>query len=162
MLLEARYRTDAFACGEPALDDYLKRFAYPNNRNSSSRTYVLLRDQHVIGYDTVAPGSVALQEAPSRIAKGLARHPIPIILLARLAVDQTAQSAGLGKALLRDALLRIVQAADSIGGRAIVVHAKNERAKAFYEECGFEPSPIDPFHLFLLLKDVKKTLGIGR
>lgn len=107
----------------------------------------------------MAPGSVTLEEAPSRVAKGLARRPIPIILLARLAVDRTAQGSGLGKALLRDALLRIVQAADSIGGRAVLVHAKHDRAKAFHEPFGFEPSPIDQFHLFLLLKDLKKTLA---
>ena len=157
--LEAAHHTEAFDCGEPALNDYLKRFAYSDSRSSSSRTYVVLRDLEVVGYYTVAPGSVTLEEAPSRVAKGLARHPIPIILLARLGVDKTTQGSGLGKALLRDALLRIAQAADSIGGRAVLVHAKNDPAKAFYERFGFEPSPTDPFHLFLLLKDLKKTLA---
>jgi GNAT superfamily N-acetyltransferase len=157
--LESAHRIDSFDCGEPALNDYLRRFAYADSRSSSSRTYVVLRDHDVIGYYTVAPGSVTFEEAPPRVAKGLARYPIPIILLARLAVDKTAQGSGLGKALLRDALLRIVQAADSIGGRAVLVHAKNDRTKAFYEQFGFEPSPIDSFHLFLLLKDLKKTLA---
>lgn len=83
-----------------------------------------------------------------------------MIILARLAVDKTEQGTGLGKALLRDALVRIVAAADSIGGRAILVHAKHERAKSFYEYFGFESSPIDPLHLYLLIKDIKKTLGI--
>jgi GNAT superfamily N-acetyltransferase len=157
--LETTHQVDSFDCGESPLNDYLKRFAYSDSRSSTSRTYVVLQEQNVIGYYTVTPGSVTYEELPIRVTKGLAKHPVPIILLARLAVDTTVRGSGLGKGLLRDALLRIAQAADSIGGRAVLVHAKHDRAKAFYEHFGFEPSPIDSFHLFLLLKDLKKTLA---
>ena len=160
VLLDQSHVTDDFDCGVEALNEYLKRFAYVNNQNSSSRTYVAVKGTRVVGYYTVTPGAVVTEDAPSRVAKGLARHPIPVIVLARLAIDRTEQGTGLGKALLKDALLRIVQAADIIGGRAVLVHAKNEQAKAFYQKFGFEPSPIDEFHLYLLLKDVKKTLGV--
>lgn len=131
-----------------------------NNQNSSARTYVTARNERVVGYYTLTPGAVTKQEAPQRVGKGLADHPLPVIVLARLAVDKSEQGTGLGKGLLKDALLRIVGAADIIGGRAVLVHAKNSQAKSFYEHFGFEPSPIDQFHLYLLLKDIKKTLGM--
>ncbi len=108
----------------------------------------------------MTPGAVSKAETPHRVGKGLANHPVPVIIIARLAVDKTEQGHGIGKALVRDALLRIVDAAEIIGGRAVVVHAKDAEAKRFYEEFGFEPSPIDLLYLFLLIKDVKKTLGL--
>jgi GNAT superfamily N-acetyltransferase len=160
VLLDTSHVTDDFDCGVEALNEYLKRFAYVNNQNSSSRTYVAVRETRVVGYYTVTPGAVVREDTPLRVAHGLARHPVPVIVLARLAVDRTEQGIGLGKALLKDALLRIVQAADLIGGRAVLVHAKNERAKAFYQRFGFEPSPIDDLHLYLLLKDIRKTLEV--
>lgn len=160
VLLGPSHELASFDSGSESLDRYLKRFAYTNNQAGSARTYVSLRGNRVVGYYTLTPGSVAREEAPERVAHGLARHPIPVILLARLAVDKSEQGQGLGKGLLRDALLRVVQAADLIGGRALLVHAKDERAKSFYESFGFEASPIDPFHLYLLLKDIKKTLRI--
>ena len=159
-LLEEFHATDNFDCGDEALNAYLKKFAYINNQNNSARTYVTARNKRVVGYYTLAPGSVVKDDAPLRVGKGLAGHPIPVIILARIAVDKTEQGVGLGKGLLRDALLRIIGAADIIGGRAVLVHAKNNPAKSFYEHFGFEPSPIDQFHLYLLLKDIKKTLGI--
>ena len=140
-------------------DILLGRKKVNNNQNSSARTYVAVRGERVVGYYTLTPGSVIKEDAPRRVGKGLANHPIPVIILVRLAVDKTEQGAGLGKGLLRDALLRIIGAADIIGGRAILVHAKDKSAKSFYEHFGFEPSPIDQFHLYLLLKDIKKTLG---
>ncbi len=158
VLLKKSYSVTTFDCGVEVLNTYLKRFAYVNNQNSSSRTYVAVRGKHVVGYYTVTPGSVTKEETPLRVAKGLANHPVPVIILARLAVDKTEQGAGLGKGLLLDALIRIIRAADSIGGRAILVHAKDSKAKFFYKKFGFEPSPIDPFHLYLLVKDVKRTL----
>ena len=160
VLLEKSHVTDDFDCGVPALNTYLKHFAYLNNQNSSARTYVALTDNRVVGYYTLTPGSVAREETPQRVGKGLARHPIPVIILARLAVDKTQQGTGLGKGLLQDALLRIIHAVDMIGGRAVLVHAKDDRARSFYENFGFEPSPVDPFHLYLLLKDIKKTLDL--
>ena len=161
ILLEKFHVVDDFDCGIESLNDYLIKFAYLNNQNSSSRTYAACRKQQVVGYYTLAPGAVAKrEEAPVRVTQGLARHPIPVIVLARLAVDKAEQGSGMGKGLLKDALLRIISAADLIGGRAVLVHAKNDDAKSFYEKFGFEQSPIDPLHLYLLLKDIKKTLDI--
>jgi GNAT superfamily N-acetyltransferase len=94
------------------------------------------------------------------VSRGLARHPIPVVILARLAVDKTERGGGLGRALLKDALLRIASAADVIGVRAVLVHAKDERARRFYERFDFEPSPIDPLQLFLLVKDLKHAAGM--
>lgn len=156
------HAVDNFDCGIELLNEYLKRFAYINNQNNSSRTYVACKGQRVIGYYTIAPGSAGIEVVPSRVAKGLARHPVPLFILARLAVDKNEQNNRIGSSLLRDALIRIVSAAKSIGGRAILVHAKNDTAKAFYKKFGFEESPVDVCHLFLLLKDIEKTLGIRK
>lgn len=160
VLLSVSHRVDQFDCGSEALNIYLKRFAYTNNQNGSARTYVTLRGNQVVGYYTLAAGSVSKAESPERVSKGLANHPVPIILLARLARDKEERGTGLGPALLKDSLIRIVQASDIIGVRAVLAHAKDEKAKEFYLLHGFEPSPIDSFHVYLLLKDIKKTLGI--
>ena len=160
VLLNASHDVESFDCGAEPLNTYLKKFALTNNQNNSSRTYVALRAKQVVGYYTLTPGSVAREQTPPRVGKGLANHPVPIVILARLAVDGTEQGIGLGKGLLQDALLKVVHASEIIGGRALLVHAKDERAKSFYEQFGFEPSPINPFHLYLLLKDIKKTLNL--
>ncbi|HLF17940.1 MAG TPA: GNAT family N-acetyltransferase [Candidatus Omnitrophota bacterium] len=159
-LLEEFHIVEGFDCGVEALNVYLKNFAYINNKNGSARTYVATRNNRVMGFYTLTPGSVTKEEAPQRVGKGLAYHPVPVIILARLAVDKNEQGGGIGKALLRDALTRIIAAAEIIGARAALVHAKDKRAKSFYERFGFEPSPIDQFHLYLLLKDIRKSLGI--
>jgi GNAT superfamily N-acetyltransferase len=112
-----------------------------------------------VGYYSLAAASVLRDEATERVAKGLAKHPIPVILLARLAVDQAEKGKGLGTAILKDALLRSLQGAEVIGCRAVLVHAKDQAAQAFYRRFGFESSPIDKFHLFLLIKDIKAVLG---
>jgi GNAT superfamily N-acetyltransferase len=160
-LLDKSHDVSSFDCGEEALNDYLAQFAYINNKHSSSRTYVACIDNRIVGYYTLTIGSVTHEEAASRTSKGMALHrPIPVIILARLAIDQNEQGKGIGKALLKDALIKATRGADIIGGRAILVHAKNKKAKDFYQKYGFEPSPIDEYHLFLLLKDIKKTLKI--
>jgi len=120
--------------------------------------YVAHRAGRVVGYYALAAASVELEEAPARVKKGLARRPIPVILLARLAVALSEQGRGLGAALLRDALNRIGSAADQIGARAVLVHAKDDEAKSFYQHYDFEPSPTDPLHLFLLMKDLRAVL----
>nr|WP_319025427.1 GNAT family N-acetyltransferase [Acidithiobacillus thiooxidans] len=112
----------------------------------------------MVGYYSLAVGSVDPQAAPSRVMKGLARHPVPVMILARLAVDKEHQRKGLGQALLRDALLRTAQAADIAGIRCALVHAKDDAARQWYESWEFEPSPTDPYHLFLMLKDLKSLL----
>lgn len=153
--------TSNFDCGKLELTDWLRRYALASHQAQSARVFVVHRDRRVVGYYALAAGSVEREEAPERVKKGLARHPIPVILLARLAVDRRAQGKGLGPALLKDALIRAAAAADEIGVRAVLVHAKDEDARAFYEHFDFESSPTDPLHLFLLLKDLKKIIGAG-
>lgn len=149
-----------FDCGtHQSLNEWLKRFAVINQKNESARTYVVHRNGSVVGYYSISAGSVSTEGAPPRISKGLARHPIPVILLARLAVDKAEKGTGLGKALLKDALLRIASAADIVGARAVLVHAIDERAREFYKHFDFEPSPIHELQLMLLMKDLRKALG---
>jgi len=148
-----------FDCGaHESLNDWLKRFALTNQNNESARTYIVDRSGSVVGYYSISAGSVSVEEAPSRVAKGLARHPIPIILLARLAVDSEEKGTGLGKALLKDALLRIAHAADIVGARAVLVHAIDQQARKFYQHFGFEPSPLHELQLMLLMKDLRKSI----
>ncbi len=147
-----------FDCGKPALDLWLKRFALLNQKIDAARTYVVHRSGAVVGYFSLAYGSVAREEAPERIAKGLARHPIPVILLARLAVDRRERGRGLGAALLKDALRRSERAAEIAGARAVLVHALDEEARGFYEHFGFERTPFDELQLMLLMKDLRAAL----
>ena len=111
-----------------------------------------------MGFHTLAVGQVTSQDAPGRLAKGLARHPIPIMLLARLAVDRRWQGPRIGAGLLKDAMLRTLQAADIVGIRALAMHAKDEQARQFYERFNFIASPTDPLHLFILVKDIRKEI----
>lgn len=158
--LSAEHDFSRFDCGaHESLNDWLKRFALLNQKNESARTYVVHRNDSVVGYYSIAAGSVLAEEAPARISKGLAKHAIPVILLARLAIDKDEKGAGLGRALLKDALLRIASAADIIGARAVLVHAIDEPAKEFYQHFDFEPSPVHELQLMLLMKDLRKALG---
>ena len=158
--LDASHEVDAFDCGKEPLDRFLQRHALVNQKAGSAQTYVVCRgEQRVAGYYSLAVGAVEHAEAPGRVSKGLARHPIPVMLLARLAIDRAEQGKGLGKALLKDALLRTAQAADIAGIRALLVHAKDDEARSWYEQFDFEPSPTDPYHLFLLMKDLRALLG---
>src|SRR5207248_2943590 len=147
----------AFDCDVPALNNYLKKFAAEKQRNQSARTYVATRGDRVVGYYTLAAASARREETPARVAKGLAAHPVPVILLARLAVDNGEKGKGLGAGLLKDALLRAAAAAEIVGCRAVLVHAKDEAAQAFYQRFGFEPAPADPLRLYLLMKDLKAS-----
>ncbi len=117
------------------------------------------REMRVLGYYSLAAGSVTHDEAPERVRKGQARHPIPVILLARLAIGVSVHGRGLGAALLKDALLRTAQAAETIGARALLVHANDDNVKSFYEHFTFEPSPSDPYHLLLIMKDLLRLVG---
>jgi GNAT superfamily N-acetyltransferase len=156
--LAAGHAVDVFDCGGDALNAYLSRHALANQRAGGAQTYVAAMAEHVVGYYSLATGQVEYADAPERLRKGLARHPVPIILLARLAVDRGWQGRGLGSALLLDALRRSLGAADIIGVRAIMVHAKDESARRFYEHFDFDPSPVEPLHLFLLVKDIAALL----
>lgn len=147
-----------FDCSNATLDNWLKRYAWTNQRAETAKTYVAHRGDRVLGYHALVAGSVQKHEAPERIAQGLANHPVGVILLARLAVDKTAQGIGLGKALLRDAVGRIAQAADVVGVRSVLVHAIDEAARKFYLHHGFQPSPVDPMQLMMLMKDLRASL----
>lgn len=155
--LDRAHTVESFDCGHEALNRYISRFALTNQASGSAQTYVATRDEKVIGYYSLAVGAVAHAEAPPRIVKGLAHHPVPVMLLARLAVDNAAKGKGLGAELLHDALARTLQAADIAGIRAVIVHAKDDNARRFYAHFDFDPSPTDPYHLFLLIKDLRKA-----
>ena len=157
--LQRQHLLDGFDCGKEDLNRFLKRQAWNNQQAHSAQTYVLAKELAVVGYYSLAAGSVNHDEATERVRKGLARHPIPVILLARLAVDVSLQGSGIGPALLKDALLRTAQAADTIGARALLVHAKDDNAKGFYEHFTFEPSSSDPYHLLLIMKDLLTLVG---
>lgn len=148
-----------FDCGQPALNQFLQRFALVNQKSNSAQTYVSCHSGSVVGFYSLAVGSVEPAAAAPRVIKGIPQHPVPVMILARLAVDLRQQGVGLGKALLKDALLRTAQAADIAGIRALLVHAKDESARQWYLNWEFEPSPSDPFHLFLLMKDLKAILA---
>ena len=130
-----------------------------NHANGSARTFVTLAQGRVFGYHSLAAASVEHATVPQRASKGLACHLIPMLLLARLAVDVRARSQGVGRSLLQSALLKYLQASEVIGCRALMVHAKDETALRFYERFGFESSPVDRGHLYLLTKDIRRTLG---
>lgn len=148
-----------FFCGEPALDLFLQRHALANQQASAAQTYVCCHAGTVAGFYSLAVGSVTPAASTPRMTKGLSRHLVPVMILARLAVDRSHQRCGLGSALLSDAMLRTAQAADIAGIRALLVHAKNQTARDWYLGFDFEPSPSDPMHLFLLLKDIKLAIG---
>jgi GNAT superfamily N-acetyltransferase len=149
----------AFDCGSPALNRFLQVHALANARSGSAQTYVAVSSDGVIGFHSLTAGEVAYEAAPERLAKGLARHPIPVLILARLAVDRRHQGRRIGAGLLIDALRRTREAAEIVGVRAVLVHAKDEAAKAFYLHAGFEPFKERPLTLYLLLKDVRSQLG---
>ena len=159
--LQRGHAVEDFDCGREALNRFLIRYALQNQQASASQTYVALAGVEVAGYYTLVVGQVEYDGAPDRLKKGLARHPVPIMLLARLAIAIRWQGKGLGSGLLKDAMLRTLQAADIGGIRAFAVHAKDDEAKAFYERFDFVASPSDPYHLFRLLKDIRKALGGG-
>lgn len=139
----ADHELTSFNSGSPALDDWLRRRALPNQDSGASRTYVILAANRVVGYYALAAGAVAQADATGRTRRNMP-NPVPVMVLGRLAIDTNFQGRGLGRALLRDALLRTLQAADIAGIRAMLVHAISDEAKRFYERCGFQPSPVDP------------------
>lgn len=151
--------TESFDCGQADLNRFLSRFAFVNHRAHTAQSYVVCRGLRVVGYYSVTVGHADHVDAPARVTQGMACHPVPLMILARLAVDKREQRQGLGAALLKDALIRSAKAADIAGIRALFVHAKNDEAAAFYMNFNFRPSPTDPHHLFLLMKDIKKMVA---
>jgi GNAT superfamily N-acetyltransferase len=156
--LQFDHDTEGFDCGKTELNNFLQRYAFGNQRANLAQTYVLCRDKTVIAYYSLAVGQANHQDAPRRITEGAGHYPVPLMVLARLAVTRDEQGRGWGSSLLKDALQRTAHAADIAGIRAHFVHAKDDEALAFYEHFNFRPSPTDPYHLFLLMKDIARFL----
>jgi GNAT superfamily N-acetyltransferase len=159
-LLAAHHKLDRFDSGEPSLDEWLKRRAAKNQVSGSSRTYVVCVDDEVVGYHCLAAGALEHAQAPSALRRNRP-DPIPVMLLGRLAIDKRHHQAGLGSALLRDALWRTLQAAEIVGIAALLVHALSEGAKRFYRSRGFIESPIKPMMMCLMLETARKGLAEG-
>lgn len=157
-ILAPDHQLDGFSCGQEALDAWLKTRARRNEREGASRTYVVCENKTVVGYYALAVGAVIAAEAPGKVRRNMP-DPIPVMVLGRLAIDQTRQSQGLGSALLRDAILRTLQAAEIGGIRALLVHALDDEAARFYQHHGFMPSPSDPATLMITLKDARKAIS---
>lgn len=155
--LNSEHDLSQFHCGEPALDDWLRKRALQNEESGASRTYVACAGKQVVGYYALAAGAVAHAAAPGRVRRNMP-DPVPVMVIGRLAVDQAAQGQALGPALLRDAVLRTVQAAEIAGIRAILVHAISERAKRFYEKWGFIASPVEPMTLMITVAEAKAAM----
>lgn len=155
--LRTDHDVDAFDSGVAALDDWLKRHALANEGAGGSRTFVICATGRVVGYYALAAGAVEQISAPGRVRRNMP-DPVPVMVLGRLAVDRAYQGHGVGEGLLRDAVLRTLQAAKFAGIRAILVHAISEDAKRFYERHGFMESPIDPMTLMITLADAKRAL----
>jgi len=149
---------DAFSSGEASLDEWLRRCARANQASGASRTYVACEDKKVIAYYALASGAIAQTAAPGRLRRNMP-EPIPVVVLARLAVDRGWHGRGLGRALFRDAALRVCAAADSIGIRGIVVHAISEDARRFYIALGFDPCPADTMTLVVTLADARAAIA---
>ena len=159
--LSARHDLSGFDSGEPALDDWLRRRAERNVASGASRTYVVCVGRKLVGYYTLAAGAIAHAGAPGRIRRNMP-DPVPVMLLGRLAVDKAFHGQGVGTGLLRDAVLRIVQAAEIAGIRAILVHAISEEAKRFYEKYGFVASPVDPLTVMIAVAEAARIISPTR
>lgn len=155
--LAAHHDVQSFSCGIDSLDQWLKRRALKNQASGASRTFVVCRDRRVLAYYALASSAVISAEASGRFRRNMP-DPIPVVVLGRLAVDRSLPGRGFGRALVQDAGRRVIQAADAIGIRGLLVHALSPEAKAFYERIGFEPSALDPMTLMITLADLKASL----
>lgn len=158
--LDARHRVDAFDCGKPALTDWLLRHARQAQGRGSARTFVSVEGEdgggRVAGYHSLTVGQIDTLDAPERVRKGMGQYPIPVVILARLAVDRGYQGSGLGWSLLQDAVLRAVAVSEEAGIRALLTHPIDTDAAAFYRRFGFESTPHQQRQLILLLKDARR------
>jgi GNAT superfamily N-acetyltransferase len=157
--LAERHDLAEFTSGAASLDDWLKRRARGNQVSGATRTFVVSEERRVVAYYAVASGGIGVDSALGRFRRNMP-DPIPVVLLARLAIDSGWQGRGLGRALFRDCAQRVLHAAGSIGIRGIVVHAISEQAKAFYLALGFEVSPLDPMTLMVTLTDVQAAFQV--
>lgn len=160
--LSSEHETAEFDCGSEAQTSWLRRHAVQASQSDTAKVYVVCRagTRRVVGYYALAAGSVSHDSAPPRITRGLGRYPVPVILLTRLGVDTEEQGRGLGSALVRDALLQTASIAEKVGVRALLIHAETAEAAELYRRIspGFEPSPTDPLHLILLMKDLRAAI----
>jgi GNAT superfamily N-acetyltransferase len=145
-----------FDCGKPSLNDWLLRHALQAQGSGSARTFVVADGATVLGYYSLVVGQVEPMDAPDRVRKGMGRYPIPVMVLARLAVSKTAQGQGIGIGLLQDAIRRTLNVAEQVGIRALLTHPIDDEAARFYQHFGFEASPLQQDQLLLLLKDAKR------
>jgi predicted N-acetyltransferase YhbS len=152
------HRTEGFTSGVTSLDDWLKRRALANQASGASRTFVVCDDHRVIGYSALASGAISIQDASGRFRRNRP-DPTSVAILGHLAVNHAYQDQEIGRALFRDGARRVMQAADTIGIRSIIVHAISEEAKAFYQALGFDASPVDPMTLLVTLTDLRATLA---
>lgn len=155
--LSDHHDLDAFASGEDSLDQWLRRRALKNQIAGASRTFVVCEDRRVVAFYALASSAIMADAAPGRFRRNMP-DPILVVVLGRLAIDRSFQGRGFGRALVRDAGRRVIQAADTIGIRGMLVHALTEDARAFYEKVGFEPSPLDPMTLMATLADLRASL----
>jgi GNAT superfamily N-acetyltransferase len=155
--LTSAHDVSAFDCAVPELNDWLRRRALQNDAARASRTFVVTGDGRVVGYYALATGAVAHAMATGRVRRNMP-EPIPVMVIARLAVDHAYQGTGLGSALLRDALLRTLAVSEAVGIRAVLLHAMSDEAKRFYLHHGFAESPVDPMTMMVLLADVEKAV----
>lgn len=156
--LADRHEIGDFSSGEASLDGWLRRRAKANQVSGASRTYVVCEEKRVIGYYALASGAITVESTPGRFKRNMP-NPMPVAVLARLAVDRSWQGRGIGRALFRDAARRIAHAAETIGIRGIVVHAISEDARKFYLALGFDPSPGEPMTLMVTVSDVRNALS---
>lgn len=154
--------TDTFECGSESQTTWLRKYAFQADRSDTTRVRVVSRagDRRVVGYYALSAGSVEPGDVPERIRKGLPRYAIPVVILTRLGVDTEEQGQGLGRALVKDALLRVAEASETIGARSLLIHCESDQAKGFYQSHfpNFAESPTDPLHLYMLMSDLRKTL----
>lgn len=158
--LTDRHQLETFECGQGSLDAWLKQRAMKNQLTGASRTFVACEGRRVVAYYALASSAVAVVEASGRFRRNMP-DPVPVVVLGRMAVDQSFQGKGIGRALVRDAGYRTARAADAIGIRGLLVHATSADAKSFYEYIGFTVSPLDPMTLMITLADLKASLGLG-
>lgn len=155
--LDSTHQLEPFSSGVESLDNWLQRRALKNQATGASRTFVVCEGRRVLAYYALASSAITVDAAPSRFRRNMP-DPVPVVVLGRLAIDQSLHGKGIGRALVRDAGLRVIQAADTIGIRGMIVHALSMDAKTFYERMGFEPSPLDPMILMVTLTDLKGSL----
>ncbi len=154
--LDAQHHLDSFDCGKHALNDWLQRFARQAQGSGSARTFVVCHADRVVGYFSLTVGQIDTLEAPERIRRGMGQYPIPVIILARLAVDKAYHGRGFGTGMLQDAIRRTLKIAEDAGIRALLTHPIDESAEIFYRRFGFEPTPLRERQLILLLKDARR------